>query len=196
MTRRRIELNIESIKRDYEIHGSLNALARIYGVSQQTIGSRLDAAGVARFVGRKGKDVIVRFWLSVDTTSNCWMWKGYRESKFGYGAIMMGGKRISAHRASWIINKGKIPDGLQVLHNCDSPGCVRPDHLFLGTQADNMRDMAKKERQANRKLKTDEVLAIRKFYIPYKNSRELADKYGVTQDTIRDITERRTWTHV
>jgi hypothetical protein len=91
-----------------------------------------------------------RFWARVDSSQpdGCWIWKGRRTTR-GYGTVNAGlGKNLAAHRASWQIHNGPIPDGLWVLHHCDNPSCVRPDHLFLGTHDDNMRDMALKGRNA------------------------------------------------
>jgi hypothetical protein len=64
----------------------------------------------------------------------------------GYGELMMRGKEVRAHRAAWSFENGPIPPGMHVLHRCDNPKCVRPDHLFLGTNADNMADKTRKGR--------------------------------------------------
>lgn len=81
----------------------------------------------------------------------CWIWQSTIAWR-GYGLYSMNRKRLAAHRASWIIHKGEIPDGLFVLHKCDVRTCVNPDHLFLGTQKDNMQDCIKKGRYSNGKL--------------------------------------------
>lgn len=86
-----------------------------------------------------------RFWQRVEKTDGCWRWTGPLHA-FGYGLIWRGGNNVGAHRISWEIHVGPIPDGLFVLHRCDNPPCVRPDHLFLGTQADNIHDMVAKGR--------------------------------------------------
>lgn len=80
-----------------------------------------------------------RFWLQVSKTESCWIWTS---AKFwnGYGGIRKNGKRIQAHRASWILFNGEIPDGSLVLHRCDNPACVNPDHLYLGDQKQNAKD--------------------------------------------------------
>lgn len=77
----------------------------------------------------------------------CWSWTG-RKDGFGYGLVQLGRgeARTGAHRVSWRVHRGQIPDGLQVLHQCDNPECTRPDHLFLGTALDNMRDASAKGR--------------------------------------------------
>lgn len=101
--------------------------------------------------------VAQRFWSKVDKNGpiashapglgQCWIWTG--STSEGYGQINVGGgdgRHDWAHRVSWEIHHGPIPDGLWVLHRCDNPSCVRPDHLFLGTVADNNRDMIAKGR--------------------------------------------------
>lgn len=100
---------------------------------------------------------VKRFWKFVLKTSTCWIWKGARYSLHGYGAF---GCRSweekwvarQAHRVSWLIATGTLPEGLFVLHKCDNRSCVRPDHLFLGTQRDNLADMTQKGRRSRHRL--------------------------------------------
>lgn len=90
----------------------------------------------------------VRFWRRVDKTDDCWLWTG-GSNGLGYGVFGIAtGQTMGAHRYSWQIVFGPIPDGMFVCHQCDTPACVRPDHLFLGTHEDNMVDMVSKGRQA------------------------------------------------
>ncbi len=84
-----------------------------------------------------------RFWSKVDKSGDCWLWRGSVNPQ-GYGTFSFGGKSRGAHRVSYLLSKGEIGDGLCVCHTCDNPPCVNPDHLWLGTQADNMRDMGSK----------------------------------------------------
>lgn len=86
-----------------------------------------------------------RFFAQVEKTPGCWKWKGVKR-RFGYGAMAIGKTGIIASRASWIIHNGPIPDGMQVCHRCDNPECTNPEHLFLGTNADNTRDSVAKGR--------------------------------------------------
>lgn len=84
----------------------------------------------------------------VTTESGCWEWTGWRAH--GYGYFFHEGKDQRAHRVSYELFVGSIPDGLVVMHSCDNRPCVNPDHLSVGTQADNVRDMVAKGRQRNR----------------------------------------------
>lgn len=86
-----------------------------------------------------------RFWKRVQKTDTCWLWTGSK-TKDGYGQISVEGKNNLAHRFSWIFHNGPIPDALCVLHICDNPPCTNPEHLFLGTQPDNMADKTRKGR--------------------------------------------------
>lgn len=92
-----------------------------------------------------------RFWNKVKKTDYCWLWTAYTNSD-GYGQFWFRGTMGKAHRFSWILHNGEIPKGVCVLHiECDNPPCVNPDHLELGTDADNMQDCLKKGRHGNTK---------------------------------------------
>lgn len=143
-----------------------------------------------------------RFWKNVDKTDGCWNWTGTRTDK-GYGRFKTSTKNWRAHRLSYEMHCGPIPEGMQVLHECDNPSCVRPDHLFLGTNADNMADKCAKGREAHvgvkgvqhpkAKLTEDDVRTIRSMR---GTLREAATRFGVSQTTISDIRSRRCWSHI
>ena len=87
------------------------------------------------------------FWQNVERGPGCWLWTGATSPK-GYGRVWFNGKTRRAHRVAWLLTNGPIPDGMKVLHSCDAPQCCRPDHLFIGTDRDNMEDRGRKGRTA------------------------------------------------
>lgn len=87
-----------------------------------------------------------RFWSKASRSPGCWEWMASKNSD-GYGNFRLRSRHCGAHRAAWALVHGEIPVGMQVLHQCDNPGCVNPAHLFLGTQVDNIRDMDNKGRR-------------------------------------------------
>ncbi len=139
-----------------------------------------------------------RFWSKVQRSDGCWEWQGSL-AVGGYGQIMSSRRRCFTHRASWEINVGTIPPGLHVLHRCDNPSCVRPDHLFLGSHADNMADKAAKgraarERNGNAKLSEADVIAMRFAHvIAGVTGVSLGPAMGVTVQHANAILRRATW---
>ena len=135
--------------------------------------------------------------------NGCWIYTGPK-ARNGYGEFVVSicQKRVRAHRFAYEVAKGPIPEGMYCLHTCDVKHCVNPDHLYLGTHADNMRDrnmkgrLAHSERHGNTKLTTPQVLAIRRLAARDFTRRELADLYGVSPECIRDIANHRNWSYV
>jgi hypothetical protein len=155
-------------------------------------------------------DLIDRFWSRVDKTGDCWLWT-YCKNTCGYGVFGVGtGKHVLAHRAAWTYTNGDIPKGLSVLHKCDNPICVRPAHLFLGTQRDNVRDMWRKGRNARMalharrgikhyraRLTPEIVAAARERYAGGGISQSsLATEFGVSQTAISKAIRGANWAHV
>jgi hypothetical protein len=147
-----------------------------------------------------------RFWRKVEKTPECWIWQGKRE-KNQYGRIQAGGKgspQIGAHRLSYEIHHGPIPDGHVVMHSCDNPRCVNPDHLSVGLPRDNTADMIAKGRKrvvaplgtGNGKAVLDEqkVRYIRSQ--PQTSHAALARELGVATSTVRGVRDGRCWSHV
>jgi hypothetical protein len=154
-----------------------------------------------------------RFWRRVQKTRSCWKWLGTFIRPMGYGTIYVNGRNILTHRFSWELANGPVPEGLYVLHKCDNPPCVRPDHLFLGTYKDNFEDMRRKGRWYNHfahvtyihrgeeagtaKLTEREVKKIRTLRATGEwTLQALADKFKVSKSNVLFIVQRKSWTHV
>lgn len=119
----------------------------------------------------------------------CWVWE-LGKDKDGYGMTTICGEN-KAHRASFRLFRGEIPEGFLVCHTCDNPSCVNPAHLFLGTHQENMNDMKEKgRRNGYQKLSLNQVLAIRASKLPRSY---LAKRYGVSVPSIRNIQVNKTW---
>lgn len=99
---------------------------------------------------RRITPIAERFWSKVSKTDGCWLWTGYTNAK-GYGRIATADGVAMAHRVSYEMHFGPIPDGMLVLHSCDTPSCVRPDHLSAGTHMDNMHDKVARRRHHKHK---------------------------------------------
>jgi hypothetical protein len=141
------------------------------------------------------------FWSRVRIGDGCWEWTRTRSR--GYGHVRFDGKTWKAHRLAWEFANGSSAAGKAVCHRCDNPGCVRPSHLFLGTNADNLADMAAKGRstrgEANNttKLTEAQVRTIREQYAAGEVSQlELGRRHGVNQTAISGLIRRKTWAHV
>ena len=135
-----------------------------------------------------------RFWDKVDVQGpdDCWECQGSLNNK-GYGGFKLGKKTETAHRASYLLNAGEIPDGIVVRHKCDNRCCVNPNHLELGTYSENNQDIVNRNRRRY-KLTIDQVRTIRKRLASGAVGRHLADEYGVSFGLISHIKNDRTWT--
>ena len=140
----------------------------------------------------------LQFENKFEKTASCWIWNGATNPR-GYGWF----KHVNSHRCAWTIYRGAIPDGKSVLHRCDNPSCVNPEHLFLGDQEVNMQDMDQKgrritpdrkgQRNGRSKLNESDVFAIR---LSSATPRFLAAFFGVSRNQISAIKTRRAWKHV
>lgn len=157
-----------------------------------------------RYAGLKPKTQPVdeRLWARVQKTEACWLWQGMTSRK-GYGLLRVDGRTVQAHRMAYELAHGAIPADLCVCHRCDTPRCVNPDHLFLGTHQDNVRDRNAKGRQARgeshsrAKLTAEQIRDIRARYARGGISqRELAADYGLTKSGIAAIVSGRSWRHL
>ena len=155
-----------------------------------------------------------RFWEKVDIRSSneCWKWRGKTNPK-GYGEFyskIRNGKHTRSHQVSWILAFGDIPDGFQVCHTCDNSACVNPNHLFLGTNQDNVDDKMKKGRWKSRflygeehpqhgeksrfhKLTEQNVLEIRRLREQGHTLRSIGERFGVTHGVVNNILQGRKW---
>lgn len=137
------------------------------------------------------------FWSRVKFTADCWLWLGSADST-GRGLF----RRTTAPRAAWEMVNGPIPNGLIICHECDNPPCVRPDHLWLGTDTDNMRDRDTKGRQARgetngmSKLSAAQVIEIRARRAAGESCTAIAKSIGVSKGTVSKVALGQAWRHV
>lgn len=157
-----------------------------------------------------------RFWSKVDKSGDCWLWTGARLGN-GYGRLTDHGRLRLAHRIAYELTKGAIPSGMIVCHRCDNPSCVRPDHLFLGTYADNSQDMVQKgralvgdrnpahrnpenqargEHNGNALLTFEQVQEVRNLKAQGMINREIAARLGISKSTVGQIVRGETWRHI
>jgi hypothetical protein len=160
-----------------------------------------------------------RFWNKVDKDglvhpvlgTSCWNWTGFR-MPFGHGQFNIGKhKLVLTHRFSWELHYGSIPNGMNVCHHCDNPSCVRPDHLFVGTQIDNMRDANSKgrmykggsgtsaprgEKHWSSKVTEEQVKEIIRLRNEGNTYLAIAKVYGMSIEGIRDIYLGKRWKHI
>lgn len=149
-----------------------------------------------------------RFWRSVDKSGDCWIFTGLVMAGKGYGRVSVQinkkQKMFSAHRLSYELHYGPLPDlSLFVCHHCDNPPCVNPNHLFLGTCADNLSDMWAKGRSGiqrgnkpNTKLSAADVTDIRARLASGEMQKSIAASYGVQPRAIGDIKNGFTWSDI
>lgn len=173
-----------------------------------------------------GRTVPERFWekVQIQGPSECWPWQGaVFQIGMGYGQFQFEGRPHSAHRIAWLLTKGPIPAGSRVLHHCDNPPCCNPVHLFIGSNADNMKDMASKgrarpyrggvfgDRNGTRTkpesrprgeahpravLTESQVLELRRLHREGVRQIDLGRRFGLSRDVVSKIINRRSWKHL
>jgi hypothetical protein len=131
-----------------------------------------------------------------EPNSGCWLWVGSAD-RYGYGQLNIGGRPLKAHRISWEMHREPIPKGLFVLHKCDTPACVNPDHLFIGTKSDNSRDMFAKgrasragENHPQARLTWRDVEDIRSCTAP---GSQIGRVYGIKRQSVSNIRTNKIW---
>ena len=144
-----------------------------------------------------------RFWANVDVRDKdeCWFWQASTDTN-GYGRLRANGRLRGAHRLAWELVHGCIPKGMHVCHHCDSPACCNPDHLFLGTPADNAEDRrikgrggaARGARNGRAKLTRRDVEQIRELYAMGRYTQgELGGRFNICKEHVQDIIHKRRW---
>ncbi len=151
--------------------------------------------------------------VSPEPNTGCWLWTLPPRNRAGYGGFRLNGKVEGAHRAAWMLFRGPIPlgegfHGTCLCHKCDTPACVNPEHLFLGSHTENVRDAIAKGRRSagpparrgsdtpNSKLTEAKVVSIREHLKTKTPQQDIAALYGVSPATVTFIKQRKVWAHV
>lgn len=161
------------------------------------------------------KNITERFWPQVRASGDCWVWTGCKD-RDGYGVIRHEGRQWRTNRLAWFLACGPIPDGLCVLHRCDTPACVRIEHLWLGTNAENIADRNRKgrtcggaehsavmrrvaargERVKRARLTASVVREMRERRRAGESLSRLSQAFGVTTSAVCHVVAHRSWKHV
>lgn len=176
-------------------------------VNNESVGHSTESRGLS---WRGQQPISTRFWSKVNKEgsvhpvigTSCWLWTGLVVARYGQISLghpsTPGAKRWKAHRFSWELHNGPIPEGLRVLHICDNCLCVRPDHLRLGTQRENVHDSIRKGRRnafGHQKLQADDVRIIRSQAERGIPVEDIASAFSIAPRTVRGILRGETWRH-
>jgi predicted XRE-type DNA-binding protein len=134
-------------------------------------------------------------WYEVEPNTGCWLWLRAANTQ-EYGNLHLDGSYALAHRALYELTFGQIPEGMVVMHKCDTPCCVNPDHLMVSTQKENQRDMAKKGRSMRgRECPTAKITAEQASWIKTTDlpQKQMAEMLGISKQSVCDIKHGRTW---
>lgn len=167
-------------------------------------GYELTDKGIFFLNYRYKKTVSERFFDKVKKTESCWLWQAHKNHK-GYGMFHYK-KEMSAHKFSYMLHKGNVPEGMYVCHSCDTPACVNPEHLWLGTNDDNQKDSTLKGRRklfstrgsnvGTAKLNEEKVRQIKILIKQGKSNSQIAKEFNISPQTIHAIAKRGYWDHV
>ena len=184
----RTECSFPGCGRGHKAHGLCNGHYNQYRMGRELVPLQ------SRVVGTTAE----RFWHYVRQEGSCWEWVGGKYPN-GYGRLNVDGNMEYAHRVSYRIHKGEIPEGLEIRHQCHNRKCVNPDHLLVGTHTENMQDSVRDKKTAwgaahgSVKLSADQVVDI---LDDERSQRVIAEEYGISQPTVSNIKTRRTWGHL
>lgn len=183
-------LPMEELRTEYaKARDAVKKFADRYGVTLTTVYRQMKLAGIELRSPTLQERFEEKF---TKTPSGCWLWMGAKLPS-GYGQFLYEGRPHNPSRIAWLIYRGEFPGQQDVLHKCDTPSCVNPDHLFLGDQSANMVDMIHKGRSRTTKLTVKDIPIIRADTRP---ASVLARAYGVRRDTIDQVRKGKTWRHV
>jgi hypothetical protein len=176
----------------------IREIAARLGIHRETVRQHLLRNGL----GNKPRSLEERFWSKVEKSDGCWLWRG-AIGKRGYGTFSIGGRTYRAHRIAYEMTYRPLSPGVEACHHCDTPLCVRPDHLFAGTHAENVADMVEKARHRygevhpKARLTAGEVIEIRALYATGSISQaRLGARYAVSKQSIAAIIHGKHWTRL
>jgi hypothetical protein len=145
-----------------------------------------------KFTHMTARDILEKY---TDKSDDCWLWTGtINGNGYGYFTLTVGGRRkVLAHRAAYEDKRGPIPEGKSVRHRCDTPACVNPAHLSVGSHKDNMNDMARRQRSGRSKLTRDQVRYIR---FSSAGPGNLGQVFGISREAVYNVRKRKSYKNV